>query len=547
MIEFIPIILKSSVCLTAFYLLFRYTLKKETFFTLNRILLISLVVLSIAIPFLHFPWPVNKEIQVNLFPTQNPIAIPEYNDIAFEVISSQKADPTITTQTSISYEQALIITYILGFFISLIVLLFNIGKIIFWLSKSKIYKKEGYKLALVPQTVSPMSFGKFIIMSKLDYRENRHEILKHELAHIKYRHTYDLLLLELVKIVHWFNPLIYALIRDLKELQEFQVDRKVIQSGIDSKAYQLLMIKKCVGSERYALANSFNHCQIKNRIVMMNNSKISKGKIWKVAIFLPAAALMLMAFGNKQEEVPIEQSVVEQSANVHVKKVWKESDFKKLTSTESKELREKDFFQGKSWHIILMNKKSEIMIDRKKVDFVHAEQIIKKQLSNAFEKIDINSDKYVFPYTYDIRRDIGTNEKKYLQLLNMIGNAFLEARNNLSQKLYSKDYESLSVKDKQIVESYIPINLYIAVPEHMSERNKSVIFINIRQNVILLNGEHIAVENLTPEIKKIEDIQNKTVNLKCTEDTRITLIDSIKQELRLAKISQVNYSSDIKK
>jgi hypothetical protein len=107
-----------------------------------------------------------------------------------------------------------------------------------------------------------------------------------------------------VKIVHWFNPVIYRMAKDLKEIHEFQADDYTLTNGIDATQYQLLIIQKGVGSQRFALANSFNHCQIKKRITMMNKQKTSKAWSWKVATFLPLLALLLMAFGKRGENVP---------------------------------------------------------------------------------------------------------------------------------------------------------------------------------------------------------------------------------------------------
>ena len=84
----------------------------------------------------------------------------------------------------------------------------------------------------------------------------------------------------------------------MKEIHEFQADNFTLNSGIDSTQYQLLIIKKGVGPKRFALANSFNHCQIKKRITMMNKSKTSNAWRWKVATFIPLFALLLLACGN---------------------------------------------------------------------------------------------------------------------------------------------------------------------------------------------------------------------------------------------------------
>ena len=154
---------------------------------------------------------------------------------------------------------------------------------------------------IVNDDIPAFSFKRHILISKQDYETNSDAILTHELSHIKQGHFYDLMLLKLVKIIYWFNPLVYSMDNDLKEIHEFQADEHTLNSGIDTTEYQLLIIQKCVGHQQFALANSFNHCQIKNRIAMINKSKTNKAWRWKVATFLPLLALLLMAFGKRGE------------------------------------------------------------------------------------------------------------------------------------------------------------------------------------------------------------------------------------------------------
>jgi hypothetical protein len=161
--------------------------------------------------------------------------------------------------------------------------------------------------------IPAFSFRRRILISRHDYDTNAEAILTHELSHIRHGHFYDLMLMEMVKIIYWFNPLIYRMGRDLKDIHEFQADEHTLNSGVDSTKYQLLIIQKCVGHQSFALANSFNHCQIKKRITMMNKSKTSKAWCWKVATFLPLLALLLMAFGKRGESVPEKSSLSEKA------------------------------------------------------------------------------------------------------------------------------------------------------------------------------------------------------------------------------------------
>ncbi|MCF8360662.1 MAG: M56 family metallopeptidase [Prolixibacteraceae bacterium] len=319
---FLDYLIKSSICITAFYIAFRWTLKKEKTFAFNRFLLIGVLVLSVAIPLVKMPSLFNQNIDLKVFPVKNTVLLPAMDETTMEVSKMPASMPSASTEKSISAKQVMAIIYASGLVISFLLLILGLAKLTMLLWKVKIYRKNSYRLALVNHPITPMNFGRFIILSKKDYSEHKSEILGHELAHIKFGHTFDLLIVELIKLFHWFNPFVYALKNDLKEIQEFQVDQHLLNTGTDSKAYQLLLIRKSVGDERYALSNSFNHCQIKNRIVMMNKSKKQKGKAWKVAIFLPVVFLMFGCFSKTNEKNAETKDVLETST-LDIEGAWR--------------------------------------------------------------------------------------------------------------------------------------------------------------------------------------------------------------------------------
>ena len=102
---------------------------------------------------------------------------------------------------------------------------------------------------IVNDDIPAFSFKRHILISQQDYETNSEAILTHELSHIRQGHFYDLMLMELVKIIYWFNPLVYRMDSDLKEIHEFQADEHTLNSGIDATKYQLLIIQKCVGHQ----------------------------------------------------------------------------------------------------------------------------------------------------------------------------------------------------------------------------------------------------------------------------------------------------------
>ncbi|MBO5768473.1 MAG: TonB family protein, partial [Bacteroidales bacterium] len=125
--------------------------------------------------------------------------------------------------------------------------------------------------------------------------ENGSVIITHERAHIRLAHSIDNLLMLPVLLLQWFNPAVWLLMRDLREIHEFEADESVLASGVNAKDYQLLLIKKAVGKRYYSIANSLNHSKLKNRISMMLSKKSSVASRCKALSLLLVVGLSLAA------------------------------------------------------------------------------------------------------------------------------------------------------------------------------------------------------------------------------------------------------------
>jgi beta-lactamase regulating signal transducer with metallopeptidase domain len=307
-------LLKSTLILSLLYLFFRLLMRKETFFRLSRMALLFIVLISAIIPFIYLPQPIHPIVSIKLDPIfQRNIIIEEpvqMNEIPVAIHSSV---PTSDTKQPIVFSTKTIVlfVYLAGVFISLLLFVYSIISVLLLFRKSRKTDLNGICLMILNGDIPAFSFSRHILISQHDYDTNSEAILTHELSHIRQGHFYDLMLMELVKIIYWFNPLVYRMDRDLKEIHEFQADEYTLNSGIDATKYKLLIIQKSVGHQNFALANSFNYCQIKKRITMMNKSKTSKAWCWKVATFLPLLALMLMAFGKMGENAPEKSNLPE--------------------------------------------------------------------------------------------------------------------------------------------------------------------------------------------------------------------------------------------
>jgi TonB family protein len=302
--DFLLYLLNSTLCLTFFYLLFRALLQKETFFKLSRIVLLTIVICSMIIPLVILP----KNLPT---PTVVP-TIPIHTGIQNSDLKFSGSAKTVTIGNGFTKEkigrsfvrpipQKLLFGYLTGCVISFLILMYGLIRIGILSRKARMIRTEGFRLLIVKKEISAFSLGHLVFISRKDYQDHGYEILTHEQEHIRLNHFYDLIFLDIVKMIYWFNPVIYLLIRDIKDIHEYQADNYALNKGINATQYQLLIIQKGVGSNRFALANSFNQFQIKKRIIMMNKQKSGKTPVWKVAAFLPMLALLLMAFGRQKD------------------------------------------------------------------------------------------------------------------------------------------------------------------------------------------------------------------------------------------------------
>ena len=160
---------------------------------------------------------------------------------------------------------------------------------------------DGIHLILMDQPVVPFSWMRTIVISRKDFEESGIEIMTHEMAHIKARHSIDLLISEICILFHWFNPSVWLLRQELQNIHEYEADESVLNQGVDAKRYQLLLIKKAVGAQRFtSMANSFNHSSLKKRIAMMLKQKSSPWARLKYLYVLPLAALTVVAFARPE-------------------------------------------------------------------------------------------------------------------------------------------------------------------------------------------------------------------------------------------------------
>ena len=161
-------------------------------------------------------------------------------------------------------------------------------------------KEKNVRLVVHDHDIAPFSWMHWIVIARKDLEENGREILIHELAHIRNRHSWDLLLADLCIFVQWFNPAAWLLKQELQNIHEYEADETVLREGVNARNYQMLLIKKAVGTRLYSMANSFNHSSLKKRITMMLKEKSNPWARAKYLYILPLAALAVTAFARPE-------------------------------------------------------------------------------------------------------------------------------------------------------------------------------------------------------------------------------------------------------
>ena len=297
---FFVYILKSSVCLAIFYLFYRLLLARETFHRFNRFSLLGILLLSCLLPLVEVS--VKQETEVH----QTMLTLEQLLMMA-DAVNATEAGARTETAT-VTWIQVALLVYLAGIVFFAFRNVYSLVRLLMLLKSGKKEdigsylpgREERVTLIVHNCDIAPFSWMGYIVISRKDLEENGREILIHELAHIHNRHSWDLLVADVCIFFQWFNPASWLLKQELQNIHEFEADETVIKEGVDAKQYQLLLIKKAVGTRLYSMANSFNHSKLKKRITMMLKEKSNPWAKLKYLYVLPVAAIAVTAFARPE-------------------------------------------------------------------------------------------------------------------------------------------------------------------------------------------------------------------------------------------------------
>ena len=293
---FFAYILKSAICLALFYLFYRLLLSKETFHRFNRIALLGILPLSLLIPLIEVTTTQHTEMAKTMLTLEQLLIMANFYQDTVSVTT-----PVEANSNTLSGIQIGLIIYLAGILFFACRNLCSLTRLLLLLRSGKKEKyHSGIQVITHNKEIAPFSWMKYIVISRTDLEENGREILIHETAHIHNRHSIDLLIADVCIFFQWFNPAAWLLKQELQNIHEYEADETVIKEGVDAKQYQLLLIKKAVGTRLYSMANSFNHSTLKKRITMMLKEKSNPWARLKYLYVLPLAAITVTAFARPE-------------------------------------------------------------------------------------------------------------------------------------------------------------------------------------------------------------------------------------------------------
>ncbi|WP_347373285.1 M56 family metallopeptidase [Aequorivita sp. Q41] len=326
MIHSIIQILVFQILFLAVYDLF---LKKETFFGINRIYLLLTSTFGFVLPFISLGF-----IQKNI-PQEYIIQLPA-------VVVGNNISDTILSVDNL-WMPSLIDVWIVGAFVSTLFFFLKLYKILKLKRTGKTEKCAGFNVVILPKTDTAFSFFSTIFLGEHISKETKVSIIAHEKIHIEERHTLDLLFFEILRILVWFNPMIYLFQSRITILHEYIADAKVTAQK-DKKQYYQNLLSEVFQTEKISFINTFfNQSLIKKRIRMLQKSKSRKTAQLKYLLILPIICGMLVYTACSDAPKVDETQIVSQSDSEVMTKINElaEAIMKKgdMTAEEEKALK----------------------------------------------------------------------------------------------------------------------------------------------------------------------------------------------------------------
>ncbi|WP_298329704.1 M56 family metallopeptidase [uncultured Dokdonia sp.] len=297
-------LLKSALCLGILFGFYKLALEGKAMHHFKRFYLLASLVFSFTIPLITFTYQAENA--------------PQITPIFQEYVETVSAPNEVPEVSEVDYTNTVIWgIYLLGIFIFGTRFIINLVRLKRKINQAELHPSSHFTLALLEQVIVPHSFLKWIFVNKQSYtqKEIAPEVLAHEATHVRQKHSLDIIAIEFIQVLFWFNPLVWLYKSSIKLNHEFLADQGAIVDKSNIAIYQNILLSYASSTHHTALESPFNYSLTKKRIVMLSQSFSRKKVVLRALLLIPIIGLCVLFFnqGIIAQEKPKEQKAPQTS------------------------------------------------------------------------------------------------------------------------------------------------------------------------------------------------------------------------------------------
>ncbi|MDX1762212.1 MAG: M56 family metallopeptidase, partial [Christiangramia sp.] len=272
---------------------YKIFLENENFHKVKRIYLLAALILSYSLPLITFSYEVAVDHSADM---------QVYEEIDYAAAQSDNLPSNLQY-----FAQAAIAIYIIGFFFWGFRFYKNLRSLLREAKSNDHLKEFNYIFVLLGKKLDPYSFFNYIFLNKKEFKKDKisQAVIEHEKAHVDQKHSIDLLFIELLKVVFWFNPLFNLIKRSIKLNHEFLADEKVLSKEFNALEYSNILFNYTSGYHHNSLSSPINHSLIKKRIIMITKDFSIKKLLIRAGLFVPVLGGCIFLFNNEIIAKPV--------------------------------------------------------------------------------------------------------------------------------------------------------------------------------------------------------------------------------------------------
>ncbi|TDS19128.1 BlaR1 peptidase M56 [Maribacter caenipelagi] len=531
-------LLKSTACMGIFLLFYKLLLENESMHQFKRYFLLTAVIASFIIPQIVFTEYIELE------PTTAVTQIISINE-------SQKIQPVIQAVETSPMNWSLILWTIYGLGVAGFALRFliNLHKIWKRIHNNPKTKHSAIYRILLKEQLPPHTFLRYIFLNKQKFETKSipNSVLIHEETHAIQRHSLDVLFIEVLQVLFWFNPLIYAFKKTIKLNHEFLADSAVLNGQEDHLNYQNTLLSYLSNGNLYShqsvgIANAINYSSIKKRFIIMKKQTSKKGIVIRSLLLLPILALMLYGFSDRKEKI------VSEPDNYSINGDWlnKENELEKLTITEENEnllwgnnqglILKIEKIEGQFYYYSELNKEKLLVETNAKEEtiqingerFIRKEKSLRNQLNGTWRNEENNIKIIVSEYDIYMVFDFIKGDKKAVRY-------YPKKRGNGYYFTYGYEDWTFKIENNQLIDSRG--NHYTRLEKQQTTIPKITVNINkqgellVQDDLVELNDLEKYLSLINPHLTTKEKSKIVKTIIKIVPDSPKEIIAKVEEEL----------------